>query len=157
MAREQPGLAPGVSWLPPVAFERLPDDYAGFLHAYRAFGNADATAWFLMLEDYAGDTNACFAWDEFEAQSLAAALDEEEREEIGRFWRRHLPILISLKGGYSFLALDFSEPSDAPVMMGSAPEYEDVALFCPSIEELFSMLSAHLCGQHPHPVLNRLL
>ncbi|WP_369939163.1 hypothetical protein [Xanthomonas medicagonis] len=157
IAREPPGSAPGIPWLPPVAFERLPSDYAGFLHAYRAFGNADATAWFLMLEDYAGATDASFAWDEFEAQSLAAALDEEAREEIRRFWRRHLPILISLKDGYSFLALDLSEPGSAPVMIGSAPEYEDVSPFCRSIEELFAMVSAHLCGQRPHPVLDRLL
>ena len=116
--------------------------------------NKAETAWFLCQPDYDGTSDSAYRWNEFELQSLEAAEgDDDWRREITRFWDRHFPIFLSVKAGYSFLALRLTEPDYGAVVYGHEPEYEEVDVICPSFTELGRLMPAVVEGQ-THPLLS---
>lgn len=84
--------------------------------------SGDATCWLLTSKDYAGEGDSAFAWNEWELQSLeGAGSDESWAEEIRAFWDRHLPVGLSLDGGYGFHAIR----DDGVIVWGNEPEFEE--------------------------------
>ena len=79
-----------------------------------------------------------YAWNEWELQSLATAgNDEEWRGRIREFWDAHLPVLMSVKSGYGYFAI---ERESLKVVAGNEPEYEDTTIVATSIEDVFSLI-----------------
>ena len=107
-------------------FGEVPADYAMFLERVATCVSPDETVWFLTSEEFHGHAASAFKWNDFELQSLeAAAGDSPWMEEVQAFWSKHLPILISVKSGYAYLAL---KVDDGTIVHGREPEYEDVEL-----------------------------
>ena len=81
----------------------LPTAYVEFLQNVERCLAADDSAWFLWVDDFVGSSDAAFAWNEFELQSLAAAKsDEKWRDEIKAFWDKHVPIANSVRSGMRY-------------------------------------------------------
>ena len=130
-------LAPEVN----VRFRRLPAEYIQFLEQTRCCVNAPGTAWFLTEEDFAGTSDSAFLWNEFELMSLEAAEENSDlASSITRFWELHLPIAMSTKSGYAFLALSLATEDDGKIVTGREPEFEDVEVVCSSFRELLNLL-----------------
>lgn len=119
----------------------IPTDYLLFLRLVESCVNPDKTAWFLTEADYNGASDTAFAWNEFEAQSLDAAEgDSELMNEIRRFWDGHLPIMLSVKSGYAFLAIVVAGDDRGRIVHGVEPEYEDAT----HVVDSFPALMEHL-------------
>ncbi len=135
---------PAALHLPPdiiVRFHRLPAEYIQFLEQVRCCVNATETAWLLTEEDFAGISNSAFLWNEFEVMSLEAAEDDSDLTiSITRFWEWHLPIAMSTKSGYAFLALSLTTEDYGKVVMGREPEFENTVDVCDSLRELLPLL-----------------
>ncbi|MDE6093094.1 MAG: hypothetical protein K2G14_08375, partial [Ruminococcus sp.] len=100
--------------------------------------SADSSAWFLCMYDYenTGNTDG-FAWNEFEKMSLESAESDSEKEEIKKWWECHLPVAMSVKGDYSFLAIDLNNNN---IVQGYAPDFEDTEVVAENFEELIKMV-----------------
>src|SRR5690606_24889599 len=77
-------------------------------------------------------SDEAFPWDAFRHESLAAAPGEAERSAVDDFWSSHIPILMSVRDGYEYLAL----APDGRVVRGGEPEYEEVAVVAAGLDTL---------------------
>jgi hypothetical protein len=131
--------------LPAVLSKRyntLPSQYREFLETVERCIDPNEVVWFLSIDDFEGKAATAFAWNDFELQSLdGARKDPDWQREIETFWDKHLPIAISVKAGYSFLALRLEGLPYGCVVVGREPEYEDVRVVSESFSELIGMLS----------------
>jgi hypothetical protein len=126
----------------------IPDSYMQFLGNVVYCQNSEENVWFLSEDDFEGKSDSAFAWNEFELQSLECSLgDAQLIAEIKNFWDTHIPILISVKGYYSYLAISTLKNEYGVVVEGSAPEYEEVTKLCDSFEELMEKVLRVLNGE----------
>jgi hypothetical protein len=118
----------------------MPSDYREFVEETKIAVSPDEKAWFLTALDFSGESDSAFAWNEWERQSLEAAEDDEalKRQTLG-FWDSHLPVLVSVKSGYAYVAI---ERSDLTVVCGEEPEYEEATLLTSSFAELLHLIAA---------------
>ena len=137
--------------------DALPEIYIDFLKKFKLFENPSGQFWFLMLEDYEGTSDSEFLWNEFEKQSLDAALDKSDFDKISGFWQNHIPIAISVKNGYAYLAIKICDIDAGAIVCGNEPEYEEVVTISPSLASLFEMLVDHVTGKITNPQLNKIL
>ena len=130
-------------------YPRLPEEYLTFLSWVARCTNPDETAWFLCEEDYNGQSDSAFQWNEWELQSLEAAQgDDEWKNSIRAFWNTHFPIFLSVKSGYAYLAICVSETDYGAVVCGSEPEYEETQKIADSFQGLLPLLTQiHLHGR----------
>ena len=119
----------------------MPAEYIQFLEQVRCCVNAAGTAWLLTQEDYIGTSDLAFRWNGFEVMSLeAAGNDSDLANSVTRFLECHLPIAMSTKSGYAFLALSLMTEDYGRVVMGREPEFEDIVAVCDSFRELLLLL-----------------
>lgn len=79
-------------------YSNLPADYLEFLQQFQVITNECENVWFNSIEDFNGDSNSEFLWNEFELMGLETFDDDEEETEIIRcFWDTHVPIALSVK------------------------------------------------------------
>ena len=135
---------PAALHLPPevnARFHHLPAEYVQFLEQVRCCVNAAGTAWFLTEEDFGGTSDSAFLWNEFEAMGLESAENDSDlASSVTRFWEGHLPIAVSVKSGYAFLALSLAAEDYGKVVIGREPEIEDSEVVCGSFQQLLSQL-----------------
>ena len=128
-------------------YPRVPHAFQWFLDTVAVCVNPSATVWFLGADDYAGRSDAAFAWNECERQSVAAADgDEALLGAVDAFWSRHLPFLMSVKDGYAFAAISLGDDAYGAVVVGREPEYEDVDQVCTSFGEFADAFAAAVSG-----------
>jgi hypothetical protein len=111
-------------------YSHLPDDYLAFLKTYSLLTNKSDTTWFNSIRDFneTNDENA-FKWNEFEIQSLEAFDgDVENQKVVKNFWNQHVPIILSVKNGYSYFAIHVSEENFGKIYYGQEPEFEETEL-----------------------------
>ena len=111
-------------------YSHLPDDYLAFLKTYSLLTNQSDTTWFNSIADFneTNDEND-FKWNEFEIQSLDAFDgDVEIQQEVKNFWNKHIPIILSVKKGYSYFAINVSEENFGKIYYGDEPEFEEAVL-----------------------------
>ncbi len=109
-----------------------------FLNYVSKAESADGSAWFLCMDDYERTDNTdVFSWNEFEKMSLESAESEEEKQQIKKWWERHLPVAMSVKGDYTFLAIDLDNGN---IVQGYEPEFEDTEVVAENFEELLKMI-----------------
>lgn len=128
-----------------------------FLSRFELFENPSEKFWFLMLEDYEGTSDSGFSWNEFQIQSLDAALDKSDIEKVNIFWETHFPIAMSVKSGYAYLAIKVHSTDAGVIVCGSEPEYEEAMIISPSLASLFEILTDHVTGKTNNPQLSQLL
>ncbi|MEO7096560.1 MAG: hypothetical protein ABI175_25100 [Polyangiales bacterium] len=117
----------------------IPKDYLKFIGSNGLVSSPDDKAWLVTGCVFSGSSNTAYAWNEWEKQSLeAAGKDKELAGSIREFWDRHLPILMSVKSGYAYFALDLETRK---VVQGEEPIYEEISTFAPSVHELFRLIA----------------
>ena len=115
----------------------LPPGYVDFLASYDLCASPGETAWFLSEADYNGTSGSAFTWNEYELQQLTAAEgDDRWIAEIRAFWDRHMPIMLSVKDCYTYLAIEIDTGG---IVHGREPEYEDVVTVAASFEALAAL------------------
>ena len=100
---------------------------------------------FNSIEDFNGESDSGFRWNEFELMGLDALKDDEEScDMIRQFWDNHIPILMSVKDGYRYLSIDLSPENYGKIYYGVEPEFEESAeMVCDSFNHLLEMLSSN--------------
>ena len=97
-----------------------PESWMRFISAVKSMVRKDEGAWFLCTEDYDVQGDKAWQWNEWELLSLEAAENDAAwKDEIKKFWDRHLPVFLSLENGYSYYAISIKEGS---IVYGSEPE-----------------------------------
>lgn len=119
----------------------LPNDWMKFIKAFRCCSNPEDTKWFLTLEDFQPRTDG-FQWNEFELQSLTSAEgDDELKTSILAFWNKHLPIILSVDGEYSYYAIN---TENGNVVIGYEPEYEEADIVA---QDFISFINKIITGE----------
>lgn len=105
--------------------------------SFSRLSSADDAVWFLSREDYRESVNDAFAWNTFETLSREAAATESETERVADFWRRHRPILLSVRGRYAYLAVR----EDGTVVAGEEPEFEETHVVAGDLGGVLRMIA----------------
>ncbi len=113
---------------------KAPDDIKNFIQSFNVCANKEDNIWFLSLKDYDNETESAFPWNEFENQSLES-VDEDMKNDVVEFWETHLPILMTVKSGYQYVAVGIGEQNKGEIFYGSEPEYEEAVLIAKSFSE----------------------
>ena len=117
----------------------LPDDYRRFLERVASCMNAGDNVWFNCEREFNGDVpESAFQWNEFEKMSSEWS---EGDEQVTRFWANHLPILMSVKGDYAYVALRFDGDQYRSVVWGWAPEFEEAEVCAETFAEFLNSLT----------------
>ena len=126
-------------------YSNLPADYLEFLQRFQIIANESDNAWFNSIEDFNGESDSGFRWNEFEMMGLEALQDDEEScDMIRQFWDNHIPILMSVKDEYRYLSIDLSSENYGKIYCGIEPEFEESAEFvCDSFNHLLKLLSSN--------------
>lgn len=104
-------------------YRNIPKQWMEFISNIKYMISSDDTMWFLCAEDFVMKSDAAFQWNEWELISLESAEgDTKWQNKIRKFWDNHLPIFLSVKGGYSYYAITMK---DGSVVHGSEPEFEE--------------------------------
>lgn len=135
----------------PSALHTAPDTVIRWVSSFSQLSNADETVWFLSRHDYSTGAEDAFAWNEFEQLSIQAATTDDELVAVARFWERHLPILLSVRGGYEYLAVR----DDGAVVHGTEPEFEEAVVAFSHFEDLLRYIIARPAARND--VVERLL
>jgi len=97
--------------------------------------NPDETCWFLCGDDFNGSSDSAYCWNEIESQSIEIAEGYPEwKAEIKEFWDKHLPIMLSVKSGYAYFAVNLFDNFGA-VVYGIEPEYEETEKIANSFDD----------------------
>ncbi len=131
--------------VPPMPYEircrypACPHTLLDLATSFRTVVSPDEKAWFLCSSDYAGLSESAYSWNEWELLSLEQAKDDEEwRKTIKGFWDAHIPILLSVKRGYAFYALQIESGA---IVEGEEPDFEEVSEVSGSLTEFLGTLS----------------
>ena len=118
-------------------FEKTPL-FCEFCTRFSRVESADETKWFLCTRDYKTPENEGeFAWNEFQKISLENTFDDDDLAAIEEFWYDHLPIMISVGGGYKYWALRFT---DGKVVSGFEPMFEETSVAANSFEDFLDKI-----------------
>lgn len=121
-------------------YHNPPAEWVEFLNCVRSCVSPGETTWFLCLGDFERQDEDSFRWNEWELISLQAAIDDQDTEwqsSIKTFWDNHLPICLSVKGGYGYYAIRLS---DGVVVHGTEPEFEETREAAPSFGQFLEMI-----------------
>jgi len=116
----------------PSALRTAPETMIRWVSSFSKMSSSDDTVWFLSRDDYSARTDSAFAWNELEQMSIQAATTDDEAIAVSRFWQRHLPILLSVRHGYEYLAVR----DDGAVVHGTEPEFEDAVVVFSHFDDL---------------------
>lgn len=122
----------------PSALQTAPDTVIRWVSSFSLLSNADETEWFLSRHDYSNVADDAFAWNECEQLSVQAAVTDDEVVAVSLFWKRHLPLLLSVRNGYEYLAVR----DDGAVVHGSEPEFEETVVVFSQLEDLLTYISS---------------
>lgn len=104
-------------------YVNIPKEWLEFVQAVKHMVSPDEATWFLGPEDFEIQGDKAFQWNEWELMSLeSVGNDVEWKSSIEKFWDQHLPIIMSVKGGYSYYAICMA---DGSIVRGVAPEFEE--------------------------------
>lgn len=111
-------------------YKHIPKQWMEFIETVQCMMNAEETVWFLCANDFETQSDGAFQWNEWEKIGLeSAANDKEWESRIKTFWDNHLPIVMSVKGCYSYYAISMK---DGSVVQGAEPEFEECEIIAPS-------------------------
>lgn len=108
-----------------------------FLSIIEECVNSNQTCWFNCLNEFGGQTDRAFVWNEWEQLSLESASSFEEKQAVNTFWADHLPFFMGVQPFYCFLS---ARLSDCAVCFGTEPEFEEVSVVASSFTELVHLL-----------------
>jgi hypothetical protein len=116
----------------------LPRDVESLFCETELVCDATAKLWFLSSADFRGESDAAYAWNEWELQSLEAAdSDSDWTSSIRGFWDEHLPVALSTVDGSSYYAVR----RDGSIVYGREPEFEEPEVYASSLTEFLECLA----------------
>lgn len=118
----------------PESLRDAPPEFVAWATSFTRLSSADDAVWFLSAGDYRDPVPGAFAWNAFEQISHEAAASDAQRAETARFWRRHWPLVLSVRGHYAYLAVR----DDGVIVHGEEPEFEETTVIAPDLPTLFS-------------------
>ena len=124
------------------------DQLIVWVSSFSVLASSDDQVWFLSAENYAGGvgiSDEAFPWDAFRHESLAVASGPAERAAINAFWSTHLPVLLSVRNGYEYLAI----APDGQVVRGGEPEFEEVTIVAADFDALLRGVAAGISTADP--------
>lgn len=122
-------------------YKNLPIEYLNFLKKFDEITNEEDTVWFNLIKEFNGNSENEFKWNEFELLSLEWSEDDaEEIKVITEFWNHHIPIIMSVKDEYQFLAISLEKEKYGEIVHGKEPEFENVTKVCNDLNELIDLL-----------------
>ena len=112
-------------------YQNIPEEIETFITSYTKAETADGKTWLLSASDFLSTSESEFAPDEFEKISLSSAEgDLNWRQEIIEFWNKHLPIYISVRSGYEYIAYNLETGN---FVEGVEPQFEETSEVASSI------------------------
>ena len=79
-----------------------------------------------------------------ELMSLEAAEDDEnECNNIQKWWDNYIPILLSVRDGYSHFSMSLCENSFGQIVEGYEPIYEDTIIVANSLKEFLEKIMSN--------------
>jgi hypothetical protein len=106
--------------------KKSPKEFYDFITSFSSCANKEDTIWFMSYQDYIDDDEIAFPWNEFQNQSIDAAnSDDKLLKEITTYWDSHIPFLMSVENGYSYISICISHENYGKIFMGREPEYEE--------------------------------
>jgi hypothetical protein len=121
-------------------YEWVPPDLQRFTESHVEIVTPDERAWFVTEAEFAGRAASAFVWDEFERMSLSAANgDAALLATVKAFWTSHFPLMLSVKSGYAFFAL---ERGTMHVVVGEESEFEQVNVIANTFDEFLTLLTS---------------
>lgn len=104
-------------------YPNIPAEWYDFINAFSDCSDSSDTVWFLTAENYFAKDEDEWSYNEFEHISLQAADgDADWTRNVCEFWNTHFPILLSVKYGYEYYAINME---DGSIVCGSEPEFEE--------------------------------
>lgn len=125
-------------------YKIIPRDYLYFLSHIKSAVNKDEQSWFLCQNEYNDTSEDSFLWNQLEIMSLDTARDDDDIEwvnEIKLFWDCHLPIMLSIRSGYSYVAIGTCEENLGKIFYGVEPEFEETTLIANSFIDFLNKLT----------------
>lgn len=129
----------------PTALQSAPESVVRWVSSFSQLSSSDDTVWFVARDDYGAGAEAVFAWNECELLSVQSAITVDEASEVSRFWQRHIPVLLSVRNGYEYLAVRI----DGAVVHGTEPEFEAADVVFPHFEDLLRYIVARPARRNP--------
>jgi hypothetical protein len=118
----------------------IPNEVRALIESLEAAVDPTDTIWILTSAEFAGTTSSAFAWNAWELMSLeAAGSDKQWVDEISSFWDEHFPLVLGVKGGYSYFAV---ERDSLQILQGNEPGFEEATPVADSLEEFLALLAA---------------
>ena len=111
-------------------------EYLAFVERVRVAESPKGDAWLIASDDFCNPSGSGWNFLEEQLSIPAAEGDRQWIADIRAFWNEHLPIAISTRGDYAYLALDRS----GRVVMGVAPELEETWEVAKSLDDLSGVL-----------------
>lgn len=112
-----------------------------FMSSYDELINAQESVWFISAKNINDNQKSGFSWNEFQLMSLDASQgDDEWANEIKDFWKAHLPVLMSVKAGYAYVAYCICGDNQGKFVHGCEPEFEEVTVIANSLTEFKSWI-----------------
>lgn len=119
-------------------YKEIPNEYLEFLSVVEKCVTPNETTWFICENEFNNSSDIEFKWNEYELLSLEAAMDDGVwKSEITMWWDNHLPIVMSVEGGYSFYAIDLT---NGAIVRGYEPEFEEVDKVANNLEEFLGLI-----------------
>ena len=119
-------------------FPNIPTEFLEFLKLIEICITPDEKSWFICQNEYNGNSDLAFSWDELEKISLVEG-DNSYNKPIIKFWDTHIPIALSVRSGYSYFALDLGSDFGS-VVYGYEPEFEEPEKVASSFFEFLEMI-----------------
>lgn len=110
-------------------YNDLPADYRALMSAIDGCVSPDEKTWFVTPSAVKG--SGAFRWNEFELMSMDAADgDDRWKDEIRTYWNEHIPVVMSVRSGYAYLAVNVAS---GDVVIGYEPAFEEGSVVYDSI------------------------
>ena len=104
-------------------YSNIPLSWKDFISRLTLCCNQSETVWFLTPNDFLQKPEEQFQWNELELQSIESADEDQEiKEYVISYWDKHMPIIMSVDGEYSYYAINMENGN---VVYGYEPEYEE--------------------------------
>ncbi len=114
-------------------YKSIPKIWNDFISKYSLIMNESETTWFICFKDF-DDENAEFKYNEFELISIESATDNG-KEKIKEFWSNNIPIIMSVKNGYEYYAINIES---GKIVYGFEPEFEESEIVAESFEDFIT-------------------
>ena len=122
-------------------YRTLPDEVLAILSGIDCCIAPDEKAWLNCQPEFDGTSDSEFKWNEFECMSLEAAEGDKDFErEIRAFWDSHIPVYMSVRDGYSYVAVCTKGDSVGKLFEGCEPEFEVAIQIADKLTEFLANL-----------------